>query len=83
MQRGCIITSNAERTDGMYYFLNDYSEGALPPVMDALARTNACATDGYGMDPYCREAAEKGTRRQAKLRAGLNTCSRMWPARGG
>ena len=43
----------------MYYFLNDYSEGALPPVMDALARTNGCATDGYGMDPYCREAAEK------------------------
>ena len=43
----------------MYYFLNDYSEGALPQVMEALARTNACATPGYGNDPYCREAVEK------------------------
>ena len=43
----------------MYYFLNDYSEGALPQVMEALARTNTCATPGYGNDPYCREAVEK------------------------
>ena len=43
----------------MYFFRNDYSEGALPQVMDALNRTNLCSTVGYGMDPYCREAAEK------------------------
>lgn len=43
----------------MYFFRNDYSEGALPQVMDALNRTNLCATIGYGEDPYCREAAEK------------------------
>ncbi len=43
----------------MYFFRNDYSEGALPQVMEALGRTNLCATAGYGMDPYCREAAEK------------------------
>ena len=43
----------------MYYFLNDYSEGALPQVMCALERTNLCSTPGYGLDPYCHEAAEK------------------------
>ena len=43
----------------MYFFRNDYSEGALPQVMEALSRTNLCSTVGYGMDPYCHEAAEK------------------------
>ncbi len=43
----------------MYFFRNDYSEGALPQVMEALARTNACSTVGYGDDPYCHEAASK------------------------
>ena len=43
----------------MYFFRNDYSEGALPQVMEALNRTNLCSTVGYGLDPYCREAAEK------------------------
>ena len=43
----------------MYFFRNDYSEGALPQVMDALSRTNLCSTVGYGDDPYCHEAAEK------------------------
>ncbi len=42
----------------MYFFRNDYSEGALPEVLDALVRTNLCATVGYGLDPYCAEAAE-------------------------
>lgn len=43
----------------MYFFRNDYSEGALPQVMDALSRTNFCSTVGYGEDPYCHEAVEK------------------------
>ncbi len=42
----------------MYFFRNDYSEGALPQVMEALERTNLCSTVGYGLDPYCAEAAE-------------------------
>ncbi len=42
----------------MYFFRNDYSEGALPQVMEALERTNLCSTVGYGQDPYCAEAAE-------------------------
>ena len=41
----------------MYSFRNDYSEGALPQVLEALNRTNFCATPGYGTDAYCQEAA--------------------------
>lgn len=41
----------------MYYFINDYSEGALPQVLDALTRTNLLSTSGYGTDEYCRAAA--------------------------
>lgn len=41
----------------MYYFLNDYSEGALPQVMRVLNQTNLESTCGYGMDDYCRRAA--------------------------
>ena len=40
----------------MYYFLNDYSEGCLPEVLDALTATNLESTPGYGTDPYCEEA---------------------------
>ena len=41
----------------MIYFKNDYSEGALPEVMQALFDTNYDATPGYGLDPYCEAAA--------------------------
>ena len=40
----------------MYYFLNDYSEGCLPQVLEALTATNLESTPGYGTDPYCEEA---------------------------
>lgn len=43
----------------MYYFLNDYSEGALPQVMQALNQTNLESTSGYGTDGYCRRAADQ------------------------
>ena len=42
----------------MYYFKNDYSEGCHPRVLEALTRTNLKSTVGYGMDPYCTQAAE-------------------------
>ena len=42
----------------MYFFLNDYSEGCLPQVLDALSRTNMEATPGYGTDIYCAQAAD-------------------------
>ena len=43
----------------MYYFLNDYSEGCLPEVLDALVKTNMESTPGYGLDPYCDKAADR------------------------
>ena len=42
----------------MYSFRNDYSEGAHPKVLQALTETNLEQTVGYGMDPYCRAAAD-------------------------
>lgn len=40
----------------MIYFLSDYSQGAHPKVMEALVRTNAEHSDGYGADEHCRHA---------------------------
>lgn len=41
----------------MYYFLNDYSEGCLPEVLEALTATNYEATPGYSTDDYCLKAS--------------------------
>lgn len=41
----------------MLFFRNDYSAGAHPAVLEALCRTNADLTPGYGLDPYCEAAA--------------------------
>ena len=49
----------------MINFRNDYSEGALPQVLQALTDTNFEATCGYGMDDYCTRAAETVRRRFA------------------
>lgn len=43
----------------MISFKNDYSEGALPEILEALVKTNSEQTVGYGMDEYCASAAEK------------------------
>ncbi|MDR3588203.1 MAG: aminotransferase class I/II-fold pyridoxal phosphate-dependent enzyme [Negativicutes bacterium] len=42
----------------MYSFKNDYSEGAHPRILKALAETNLEQTEGYGEDCYCLQAAE-------------------------
>ena len=42
----------------MYSFRNDYSEGAHPKVLQALADTNLRQTVGYGLDPCCQAAAD-------------------------
>lgn len=42
----------------IYSFKNDYSEGAHPRVMKALTETNMLQTVGYGMDDYCKKAAD-------------------------
>jgi len=43
----------------MLYFVNDYSEGAHPQVLQALIDTNLVQTVGYGMDEYCESAKAK------------------------
>lgn len=42
----------------MHSFRNDYSEGAHPRILQALTDTNLEQTCGYGLDPYCRQAAD-------------------------
>ena len=42
----------------MLNFKNDYSEGAHPKVLEAIAALNLEGNVGYGADPYCARAAE-------------------------
>lgn len=42
----------------MYSFKDDYSEGAHPRILEALAKTNMEQLDGYGKDKYCIEAVK-------------------------
>ncbi len=41
----------------VYQFLNDYSEGAHPAILELLASTNLDQEIGYGEDRFCLEAA--------------------------
>lgn len=41
----------------MLNFKNDYSEGAHPRVLEAIAALNLEGNVGYGADPYCQRAA--------------------------
>lgn len=43
----------------MIYFNNDYSEGCVPEILDALTASNFAQTPGYGVDCYCAAAADK------------------------
>jgi len=42
----------------MISFENDYSEGAHERILERLMITNREQTVGYGMDPYCKAAAD-------------------------
>ncbi len=42
----------------MLYFLNDYSEGTHPKILETLVKTNLEQTAGYGEDKYSKEAKE-------------------------
>ncbi len=42
----------------MDYFNCDYLEGCHPAILKALERTNMEQTEGYGLDPHCKAAAE-------------------------
>lgn len=43
----------------MLYFKSDYTEGAHPKLLEALARTNLISQPGYGEDCFCAAAREK------------------------
>ena len=43
----------------MFYFENDYCEGAHPAILQKLMETNFEKVSGYGTDPYCASAREK------------------------
>jgi threonine aldolase len=41
-----------------YSFYDDYSEGAHPSILEALASTNLVQAEGYGEDRFCTEAKQ-------------------------
>ncbi len=43
----------------MIRFESDYTQGAVPEIIDALVRTNMEMTPGYGADEYCLSAEKK------------------------
>jgi threonine aldolase len=42
----------------MIFFRSDYSQGAHPEILEALAKTNFEHADGYGKDTFCESAAD-------------------------
>lgn len=40
----------------LYYFINDYSEGAHPKIIEKMVATNMEQTSGYGFDPHSEKA---------------------------
>ena len=40
----------------MFYFTNDYSEGACNQILENLSKTNYTQTPGYGVDIFCKQA---------------------------
>lgn len=43
----------------MLSFVNDYSEGAHPAILEAFARTNLQQESGYGEDSFCASARQR------------------------
>ena len=43
----------------MIRFESDYTQGAVPEIIEKLVQTNLEQTPGYGTDKYCMSAAEK------------------------
>ncbi len=42
----------------VYSFFDDYSEGAHPKILEAMARTNLSQERGYGNDLFCKKAVQ-------------------------
>lgn len=43
----------------MIRFESDYTQGAVPEIIEAITKTNMEMTPGYGKDDYCLSAAKK------------------------
>lgn len=43
----------------MLYFINDYSEGMAPQILDVMISSNMSKQSGYGDDEFCISAKEK------------------------
>lgn len=43
----------------MLHFECDYTQGAHPKILQRLVDTNMVSTSGYGVDEFCKSAAEK------------------------
>ncbi len=56
----------------MISFKNDYSEGALPEIMQVMLETNREQTVGYGTDEYCESAKELIKKRIARPDADVH-----------
>ncbi|MDY0142225.1 MAG: low specificity L-threonine aldolase [Bacteroidales bacterium] len=55
-----------------YNFLNDYSEGAHPSILDELIATNLVQQEGYGDDDYCKQAADLIRKEIGNLEADIH-----------
>ena len=53
------VPTNIDPMSAKLSFTCDYSEGAHPLILKALAETNMEPLPGYGEDRWCRSAAEK------------------------
>lgn len=47
-----------DRGDEYAFFKNDYGQGCIPEILELLSKTNDESINGYGQDPYCKEAEE-------------------------
>ena len=43
----------------MLYFINDYSEGMAPQILDVMISSNMSKQSGYGDDEFCISEKEK------------------------
>ena len=60
----------------MLYFINDYSEGATPEILDKIQESNLSKQTGYGSDEFCLSAKEK-------IKEAINTDAEIFFVSGG
>ena len=60
----------------MLYFINDYSEGAAPEILDKMLESNLSKQSGYGSDVFCLSAKEK-------IKKALNADAEIFFVSGG